>query len=143
MKPILIIGLPGSGKTALAKALVSSINAVHWNADEVRQHINKDLKFSREDRIEQAKRMGWLSSNVTSAGVPCVADFVCPLQECRDSFGDAFVVFVDRIDEGRFADTNAIWERPTKYDVIIPAGLTIEEELLMVLSHENITTSLA
>jgi len=41
-KKILIMGLPGAGKTALAKALAPRLNAAHYNADEVRANINKD-----------------------------------------------------------------------------------------------------
>ena len=55
---IQIIGLPGSGKTELAKALKERINAIHLNADEVRATINSDLGFALEDRIEHARRMG-------------------------------------------------------------------------------------
>ena len=54
---IQIIGLPGSGKTELAKALKERINAIHLNADEVRATVNSDLSFTLEDRIEQARRM--------------------------------------------------------------------------------------
>ena len=58
---IQIIGLPGSGKTYLAKELASRINAIHLNADEIRAELNNDLGFSSEDRIEQSRRMGALA----------------------------------------------------------------------------------
>lgn len=57
-KKILIMGLPGAGKTTLANGLAPRLNAAHFNADEVRANINKDLGFSEADRIEQARRMG-------------------------------------------------------------------------------------
>src|SRR5262245_4414272 len=57
-------GLPGAGKTTLATILARRLNAVHFNADSVRAEINKGLGFSHEDRIEQARRMGWLWDQV-------------------------------------------------------------------------------
>ena len=75
-KLIAVGGSPGTGKTTLAKELASLMNAVHWNADDVRNNINKDLGFSMEDRIEQARRMGWLCDNVNKAGYNAIADFV-------------------------------------------------------------------
>jgi len=118
---ILIMGLPGSGKTTLALALSKLLNAVHFNADQIRANINKDLGFSKEDRIEQASRMGWLCDQVVKAGHYSVADFVCPTRETRDMFGPAFVVWMNTIQEGRFADTNRLFEPPsgTDYDVMI------------------------
>lgn len=109
---ILIMGLPGSGKTTLATQLSSLIKAVHWNADQVRENINKDLGFTLEDRIEQARRMGWLCDNVNLAGYNVVADFVCPLKETRKAFGSAYIIYMDTIKEGRFQDTNKLFEPP-------------------------------
>lgn len=125
-KKVLIMGLPGAGKTTLANALAPFLNAVHFNADEVRSRINKDLGFSVEDRIEQARRMGWLCDQVVKAGGFAIADFICPTPETRAAFGDAFTVWVDRIPEGRFPDTNKLFVPPAQYDVRVTADGTKE-----------------
>lgn len=111
-KKILIMGLPGSGKTTLAKALAPKLKAVHWNADAVRANINSHLGFSESDRIEQARRMGWLCDQVTAAGSWAIADFVCPTLATRAAFGPATVIWVDTIKEGRFEDTNKLFVTP-------------------------------
>lgn len=118
-KKILIMGLPGSGKSTLSRALLDIIDsAVYWNADEVRANINSHLTFSSEDRIKQAKTMKWLSDKVVESGNLCIVDFICPTPETRQAFNstDAFIVWVDRIKEGRFEDTNQLFVPPTNYD---------------------------
>ncbi len=74
-RKILIMGLPGAGKTTLTRELAPLINAVIFNADEVRANLNRDLGFLIEDRIEQARRMGWLCDQVVKAGGTVIADF--------------------------------------------------------------------
>jgi cytidyltransferase-like protein len=121
-KKILIMGLPGAGKTTLANALVPRLNAVHLNGDEIRANIDKELSFSHEDRLEHARRMGWLSDRIATTSTYAVADFICPTEQTRSAFGDAFVVWVDRIQHSRFGDTNAMFEPPTRYDVRVTAA---------------------
>ena len=105
---IQIIGLPGSGKTELAKALKERINAIHLNADEVRATVNSDLGFAPEDRLEQSRRMGEMARLISKQGVaPVIVDFVCPTDLTRTAFGKPdILVFMDTIAEGRFEDTN-------------------------------------
>jgi shikimate kinase len=114
---ILIMGLPGSGKTTLATALARELSCVHFNADEIRKEINKDLSFNVADRIEQARRMGVLCDIASRYGAHVIADFVCPTSETREAFGAHFIVWVDRIKESRFEDTNKLFVSPEKYDV--------------------------
>jgi adenylylsulfate kinase-like enzyme len=116
---IQIIGLPGSGKTELAKALKERINAIHLNADEVRATINSDLGFAIEDRIEHARRMGETARLIAKQGVaPVIVDFVCPTDLTRAAFGKPdILIFMDTIAEGRFEDTNKMFERPESADL--------------------------
>jgi hypothetical protein len=111
---IQIIGLPGSGKTTLAQALKERINAIHLNADYVRSTINSDLGFSIEDRVEHARRLGEMSRMLNGQGYNVIVDFVCPTQETRNSFGKPdILIWMDTISQGRFEDTNKLWEEPT------------------------------
>lgn len=118
---ILIMGLPGAGKTTLTAALAPLLNAVVFNGDEVRLSISRDLGFSHDDRVEHARRMGWLCDRVAGSGGAVIADFICPTPETRAAFGDAFVIWVDRIREGRFADTNRLFVPPAHYDERVTA----------------------
>lgn len=120
-RKILIMGLPGAGKTALAQALVPRLSAVHFNADEVRSHVNRDLGFSADDRVEHARRMGWLCDQVVKAGGFAVADFVCPTSQTRTAFGDAFTVWCDRIERSRYEDTNRLFAAPETFDLRVSA----------------------
>lgn len=136
---IQVIGLPGAGKTALAKELCRRTDAIHINADEVRADLNKDLGFSIEDRTEQSRRLGALSRLLSSQGKTVVVDFVNPTAQTRAAFGKAdLVVLVDRIVEGRFEDTNKIWEAPDFVDIVLPYGMTVGEEAAKVLSLSGI-----
>ena len=132
---ILIMGLPGAGKTTLAKALANKLDAVHYNADQVRKTISADLGFSLEDRIEQARRMGKLCDEVDGEGRYVVADFVCPTIATREAFGNCYSIFMDRIKVSRFNNTNQIFEPPNVYDLKISSGLTLEDEVELALSH--------
>ena len=115
MKIILIMGLPGAGKTTLAEELAPKLNAKRLNADEVRKEAN-DWDFSEEGRKRQAKRMEDFALKLKNQGNYVVADFICPTPEARSLFPADFVIWVDTIKEGRFDDTNQMFVKPEKYD---------------------------
>ena len=135
-KRILIMGLPGSGKTYFAERLkryleqhMNPINehtlrpiadaqvTVAWlNADEVRRHYN-DWDFSQEGRIRQSQRMRDLADEANTDY--CIVDFVAPLVEMRNNFKADWTIWIDTIEKGRFEDTNKIFVPPEVYDVRI------------------------
>lgn len=112
---ILVCGLPGSGKTTLAKPLAELLGAVHINADVVRTSYD-DWDFTPEGRIRQAQRMKHLSDGVVMAGKVAVTDFVAPTEKARAEFNADYTIWMDTIKEGRFEDTNKMFEKPTDVD---------------------------
>ena len=102
---ILIFGLPGSGKSTFAKKLVTD-KLAYFNADEVRKMFN-DWDFSAEGRTRQAQRMGCLSA---LAEGHAVVDFICPYDADRQEYD--VKVWMNTIKEGRFDDTNKMFEKP-------------------------------
>jgi hypothetical protein len=133
-KKILIMGLPGAGKTYFAerlkkylenfatRSLVDAPDSAHvnlsarvdWlNADEVRKKYN-DWDFSREGRIRQSLRMAQFALECTGDFVIC--DFVAPLPEMRHNFKADWTIWIDTIDAGRYEDTNRVFISPDVYD---------------------------
>jgi len=112
---ILIMGLPGSGKTTLAQMMAPRLNAVLLNADEVRKEAN-DWDFSKDGRTRQSLRMRSLAETAVGDNRTVVADFVCPTEKTREHFGADYTVWIDTIKEGRFDDTNKMFEEPTEYN---------------------------
>ena len=119
---ILIMGLPGAGKTTLAESIRNKLweegRTVTWlNADEIRKKYD-DWDFSTEGRIRQSIRMRILSEEATTDYV--IADFVAPLEEMRTKYLPDYTIWVDTISEGRYADTNKAFVEPNRYDFRVP-----------------------
>jgi len=119
MKRILIMGLPGAGKTTLAAdigaRLLFNKKFTWFNADTIRERYN-DWDFSEEARLRQARRMRELADKEIEQGRLAICDFVCPLPEMREIFDADITVWVDTDQEGRYEDTNKIFVPPEKYD---------------------------
>ena len=117
MAKVIIFGLPGSGKTYLSERLVEFLgDKVAWfNADKVREEAN-DWDFSEEGRLRQKQRMQDLCDGAVAEGKIAIADFVCPFNKAREEFDADYTIFIDTITEGRFEDTNKVFERPNASD---------------------------
>ena len=112
---ILVMGLPGSGKTYLSERLQPLLEAAWFNADKVRSMAG-DWDFSAEARTRQSLRMKSIADFESSHGRVVICDFVCPTRETRDIFSADILIWMDTIDEGRFEDKNALFEAPEKVD---------------------------
>ena len=162
---ILICGLPGSGKTWLAKRLVDYIENCAWyNADIIRTASN-DWDFTSEGRARQANRMKTFADFEASNGRSVICDFVAPTENARLLFKPDYLIWLDTIKEGRvvenkkeeletakdlpfevesleksdsFKDTTKMFETPSNADKIIKSFLSDEEIKSLASEIQNV-----
>ena len=109
------MGLPGSGKTYLAKRMQPILYAAWYNADIVREMAN-DWDFSPEGRIRQSLRMKNLADFEKKHGRIVICDFVCPTHETKRNFNPDITIWMNTIKSGRYEDTNKMFESPIDVD---------------------------
>lgn len=59
-----------------------------------------------------------------------ICDFVCPLEETREIFDADYTVWMDTIQEGRFGDTNKIFQKPSKVNYHVEKWFDNTDEAL-------------
>ena len=128
---ILIMGLPGSGKTWLGERLWKNLSIPYWDADVVRKLYN-DWDFSSLGRERQALRMRKLAE----VDPISISGFVCPLPGYRRHFFPDKVIWMDTIDKSKYDDTNKLFNPPTKFDVRITKWIN-ENQLSSSLEDFN------
>jgi shikimate kinase/phosphopantetheine adenylyltransferase len=120
---ILIMGLPGSGKTTLAEKLywklLDNKKEVHYaNADEIRS-LFEDWDFSGEGRLRQAERMSTYADSAIEKGLISICDFVCPTENLRNVFQKNkkadIIIWMHTEKESKYEDTNKLFEHPSEY----------------------------
>ena len=112
---ILIMGLPGSGKSFLAESLQKELDCAWFNADKIRLYAN-DWDFSDSARLRQARRMCSLADFEKGEGRTVICDFVCPTEITRYIFEADYTIWMDTVDESQYPDTDKLFEPPTQVD---------------------------
>ena len=119
MKKILVMGLPGSGKTTFSESLQIELvklgkSVRRFNADRVRAMEN-DWDFSLDGRLRQANRMNLLAEECKIFDF-VISDFVAPTEQIRNIYSADYIIWMDTIKIGRFEDTNKVFAKPDKYN---------------------------
>lgn len=100
---IWLTGLSGAGKTTIAHALAERLREAGYrveilDGDVVRQHFSKGLGFSKEDRIENIKRVAYVAHLLARNGVVVITALISPYREgrnyARQLIGDFIEVYV-------------------------------------------------
>lgn len=84
-----LTGLSGAGKTTIAQAVQLELQSRKLkvqllDADEVRRHLNRDLGFTREDRNENVRRIGYIANLLAGHGIIVLVAAIAPYREARD-----------------------------------------------------------
>ncbi len=98
-----LTGLSSAGKTTISQAVFQKLRAsgrrVEWlDGDEMRLHLGKELGFSKEDRDENVRRIGFVAELLTRNGVIVLVSAISPYAatraEMRQKIGNFVEVFV-------------------------------------------------
>ena len=99
-------GLSGSGKSSIANILEKKLQAmgrhtITLDGDNIRHGLNRDLGFTKADRVENIRRVGETSKLMVEAGLICISSFISPFASEREMVramldeGEFVEVFVD------------------------------------------------
>jgi adenylylsulfate kinase len=104
-KTIWLTGLPSAGKTTIARAVEKRLLADDparrvevLDGDVVRTHLTKGLGFSREDRDENVRRIGFVANLLSRNGVTVLCSVISPYRAVRDELRE--------LHEGRFVEVH-------------------------------------
>lgn len=84
-----LTGLSQSGKSTIAdkvydELIKKGIKSERLDGDIVREYLCKDLKFSKEDRYENVRRVGFVARLLSRNGVAVIASFISPYKQQRE-----------------------------------------------------------
>ncbi|MEA5467770.1 adenylyl-sulfate kinase [Spirulina sp. 06S082] len=97
-------GLSGAGKTTISQKVAEELRSQNYklevlDGDIVRTNLTKGLGFSKEDRDENIRRIGFVSHLLTRNGVIVIVSAISPYREIRDEvrkrIGDFVEVYVN------------------------------------------------
>lgn len=133
---ILVMGLPGSGKTTLAEALQLQLECAWYNADIIREMAN-DWEFSIAARLRQAYRMKALANIERQHNRTAIFDFICPTNIIQGMFKPDFLIWMDTIKKSVHEDTNQIFEPPKSPDIILRSWQYNIEQIVGVIKEKG------
>lgn len=91
---IFFTGLSGAGKSTIAEVLLARLQEVQdrsvtfLDGDVIRLHLSKGLGFSREDRDENVRRVGFVASEITRHGGITICALIAPYHTTRQYVRD-------------------------------------------------------
>jgi adenylyl-sulfate kinase len=162
-----LTGLSGAGKSTIAGLVAAELErrgvlVDRLDGDVVREHLSKDLSFSKEDRDTNIARIGWVASRLARAGAGVVVSAISPYEAARQrarALTEEHAVFVEvyiatSIEEcarrdpkglyekayageiGEFTGVSDPYEEPTRPEIRIETeGRTPEEATRLVLDR--------
>jgi adenylylsulfate kinase len=126
-------GLSSSGKTTISQAvrekLLHAGYKVEWlDGDAVRQRISKGLGFSKEDRDENIRRIGFVAELLTRNGVIVLVSAISPYRAVRDEMrsliGNFIEVYVEApLEVCQKRDIHGIYRRAAAGEIHHVTGL--------------------
>ncbi len=99
-----LCGLSGAGKTTLTanvrKRLIEmGVKVEVIDGDEYRKNFCRDLGFSREDRLENIRRLALLASKFSAHGIVAIISAINPYQSLRNelktTYPNVFTVYIE------------------------------------------------
>lgn len=122
---IFFTGLSCSGKSTIAQMLLDRLQSVQDRAitfldgDVIRTHLSKGLGFSKEDRDENVKRVGFVAAEVTKHGGFAICSLIAPYRDARmavrgmvEAYGEFVEIFVSTsLEECERRDTKGLYAK--------------------------------